>query len=58
MLQSDVSNLLLFHFADISLIGKAYAELFSVKIQQEIGKKLTELRSLNTKFEGETDVVL
>ena len=38
--------------------GKAYAELFAVKIQEEIGKKLTELRSLNTKFEGETEVVL
>lgn len=39
-------------------MGKAYAELFAVKIQEEIGKKLTELRSLNTKFEGETEVVL
>lgn len=39
-------------------LGKARAELFSVKIQEEIGKKLTELRSLNTKFEGETEVVL
>lgn len=39
-------------------LGKAYAELFAVKIQEEIGKKLTELRSLNTKFEGETEVVL
>ena len=42
----------------VEKLGKAYAELFSVKIQQEIGKKLTELRSLNTKFEGETEVVL
>ena len=39
-------------------LGKAYAELFSVKVKEEIGKKLTELRSLNTKFEGETEVVL
>lgn len=39
-------------------MGKAYAELFAVKIQEEIGKKLAELRSLNTKFEGETEVVL
>ena len=45
-------------FDTVEKLGKAYAELFSVKIQQEIGKKLTELRSLNTKFEGETEVVL
>lgn len=42
----------------VEKMGKAKAELFSVKIQEEIGKKLTELRSLNTKFEGETEVVL
>lgn len=45
-------------FDTVEKLGKAYAELFVVKIQEEIGKKLTELRSLNTKFEGETEVVL
>lgn len=45
-------------FDTVEKLGKAYAELFSVKIQEEIGKKLLELRSLNTKFEGETEVVL
>lgn len=45
-------------FDTVEKLGKAYAELFSVKIQEEIGKKLTELRSLNTKFEGETEIVL
>ena len=42
----------------VEKMGKARAELFAVKIQEEIGKKLAELRSLNTKFEGETEVVL
>lgn len=45
-------------FDTVEKLGKAYAELFSVKVKEEIGKKLTELRSLNTKFEGETEVVL
>lgn len=45
-------------FDTVEKLGKAYAELFAVKIQEEIGKKLEELRSLNTKFEGETEVVL
>lgn len=45
-------------FNTVEKLGKAYAELFSIKVQQEIGNKLTELRSLNTKFEGETEVVL
>ena len=45
-------------FDTVEKLGKAYAELFAVKIQEEIGKKLNELRSLNTKFEGETEVVL
>ena len=45
-------------FDTVEKLGKARAELFSVKIQEEIGKKLTELRSLNTKFEGESEVVL
>ena len=42
----------------VEKMGKAKAELFAVKIQEEIGKKLTEVRNLNTKFEGETEVVL
>lgn len=42
----------------VEKMGKAKAELFAVKIQEEIGKKLAELRNLNTKFEGETEVVL
>lgn len=45
-------------FDTVEKLGKARAELFAVKIQEEIGKKLTEIRSLNTKFEGETEVVL
>lgn len=45
-------------FDTVEKLGKARAELFSIKIQEEIGKKLAELRSLNTKFEGETEVVL
>ena len=45
-------------FDTVEKLGKARAELFSVKIQEEISKKLTELRSLNTKFEGESEVVL
>lgn len=32
--------------------------LFATKIQEEIGKKLAEIRALNTKFEGDTEVVL
>ena len=42
----------------VEKVGKAYAELFVVKVQEEIAKKLSEVRSLNTKFEGETEVVL
>ena len=45
-------------FDTVEKLGKAYAELFAVKIQAEIAKKLAEVRSLNTKFEGETEVVL
>lgn len=45
-------------FDTVEKLGKGYAEVFSTKIQEEVGKKLTELRSLNTKFEGETEVVL
>ncbi len=39
-------------------LRKAKAELFATRILEEIEKKLTELRSLNTKFEDETEVVL
>lgn len=42
----------------VEKLGKAKAELFATRIQEEIGKKLAELRSLNTKFEGETEIVL
>lgn len=42
----------------VEKVGKAYAELFAIKVQEEIAKKLAEVRSLNTKFEGETEVVL
>ncbi len=42
----------------VEKLGKAKAELFATRIHEEIGKKLAELRSLNTKFEGETEVVL
>lgn len=45
-------------FDTVEKLGKAYGELFAIKVQEEIGKKLAELRSLNTKFEGETEVVL
>ena len=42
----------------VEKVGKAYASVFSAKVQAEIAKKLAEVRSLNTKFEGETEVVL
>ena len=42
----------------VEKVGKAYAVVFATKIQEEIAKKLAEVRSLNTKFEGETEVVL
>lgn len=45
-------------FDSAEKLGKAYAILFANKIQGEISKKLTELRALNTKFEGETEVIL
>lgn len=45
-------------FDTVEKLGKARAELFSYKIKEEISKKLTELRNLNTKFEGETEVIL
>ena len=42
----------------VEKVGKAYATVFAAKVQTEIAKKLAEVRSLNTKFEGETEVVL
>ena len=42
----------------VEKVGKAYATVFATKVQEEIAKKLAEVRSLNTKFEGETEVVL
>ena len=45
-------------FDSVEKIGKAKVELFATKIQEEIGKKLAEIRALNTKFEGETEVIL
>lgn len=45
-------------FDTVEKLGKAKVELFATKIQEEIGKKLAEIRALNTKFEGETEVIL
>lgn len=45
-------------FTTVEMLGKARAELFATKIQEEIGKKLAEIRALNTKFEGDIEVVL
>ena len=45
-------------FDTVEKVGKAKAVLFATKIQEEIGKKLSEIRALNTKFEGDTEVVL
>lgn len=45
-------------FDTVEKLGKAKAVLFATKIQEEIGKKLAEIRVLNTKFEGDTEVVL
>ena len=42
----------------VEKVGKAYATVFAAKVQAEIAKKLAEVRSLNTEFGGETDVVL
>ena len=42
----------------VEKVGKAYATVFAGKVQAEIAKKLAEVRSLNTKFGGETEVVL
>ena len=45
-------------FDTVEKVGKAYATVFAAKVQAEIAKKLAEVRALNTKFEGETEVVL
>lgn len=45
-------------FDSVEKVGKAKAELFATKIQEEIGKKLAEIRALSTKFEGETEIIL
>ena len=45
-------------FDSVEKLGKAKVELFATKIQEEIGTKLAEIRALNTKFEGETEVIL
>ena len=45
-------------FDSVEKLGKAKVELFATKIQEEIGKKLAEIRALNTKFEGKTEVIL
>ena len=45
-------------FDTVEKVGKAKAVLFATKIQEEIGKKLAEIRALNTKFEGNTEIVL
>ena len=45
-------------FDTVEKLGKARAELYSVKIQEEIKKKLDEMRALTTTFEGETEVIL
>ena len=42
----------------VEKVGKAYATVFAAKVQAEIAKKLAEVRSLNTKFEGKTEVIL
>lgn len=45
-------------FNTVEKLGKAKAVLFATKIQEEIEKKLSEIRALNTKFEGDTEIVL
>ena len=42
----------------VEKVGRAYAVVFATKVQEEIAKKLAEVRSLNTKFEGESEVIL
>lgn len=45
-------------FNSVEKLGKARVELYCVKIQEEIKKKLDEMRTLVTDFEGETEVIL
>lgn len=45
-------------FDTVEKMGKARAQLFISKIQAEIAKKLTEIRSLYTSFEGETEAIV
>lgn len=45
-------------FDTVEKLGKARAELFAVKIQEEISNKLNELRQLHTKFEREIETVI
>lgn len=45
-------------FDTIEKLGKARIELYCVRIQEEIKKKLEEIRALTTTFEGETEVIL
>lgn len=45
-------------FDTIEKLGKARIELYCVKVQEEIKKKLEEIRTLATTFEGETEVIL
>ena len=45
-------------FDTVERMGKAKAVLFATKIQEEIGKRLAEIRALNTKFEGTTEIIL
>ena len=42
----------------VEKVGKAYAVVFATKVQEEIAKKLAEVRALHTKFEGESEVIL
>lgn len=45
-------------FNTVEKLGKARVELYCVKVQEEIKKKLEEIRALTTTFEGETEIIL
>lgn len=45
-------------FDTVEKLGKARIELYCEKVQEEIKKKLEEIRVLTTTFEGETEVIL
>lgn len=45
-------------FNTVESLGKARAELYIQKVQEEISKKLKEIRELATTFEGEEEVIL